>query len=180
MMRKLFRGLRALVFWRRLDRDIQRELDFHIAMESDQRARAGVAARDARRSALRDFGEVTRVKEEVRDTRGMTFWDALVQDVKFGVRTLRRSPAYTIAAVLILALGSSTGTSSCSYSNRLRRRIGLPLAYRFRSCTTIGSASRPFATWSSTTRCRSPSSTRETPIASTPESCPPTSLMCWA
>ena len=67
-MRKLLRGLRALVFWRRLDRDIQRELDFHIAMESDQRARAGVAARDARRSALRDFGEVTRVKEEVRDT----------------------------------------------------------------------------------------------------------------
>src|SRR5688572_9010984 len=81
MLGKLFRRVRTLARRHRVDDEIRRELEFHIAMETAERERRGLAPADARRATLRDFGGVAAVREAVRDTRGMTFWDSASQDV---------------------------------------------------------------------------------------------------
>jgi putative ABC transport system permease protein len=91
MIRRLLGRLGSLTS-RKLDRDIQREIDHHVAMETDRRVKSGLTPDEARRTALRDFGGTGRYREEVRDVRGMTFRDTLSQDLRFGFRTLRRSP----------------------------------------------------------------------------------------
>jgi predicted permease len=97
--------------------DIQRELDFHIAMERAAREKRGADPAEARRTALMDFGGVSRAYEDVRDVRGMTFRESLMQDLRIGLRMLVRSPGYSVAAIAILALGIGANTAMFSVIN---------------------------------------------------------------
>src|SRR6185436_16096151 len=89
----MLKKLRSLFYGPKLGNEIDREISAHLAMEIEHRQRQGMSAEEARRTALRDFGGVEKVREEVRDERGMTFWDVLKQDVRFGLRALRRTRA---------------------------------------------------------------------------------------
>jgi len=94
-------------------------MEFHLAMEAAERERRGDSAAEARRLARAEFGAADGVREQVRDARGLTFWEHLAQDVRFGVRLLLRQPGFTAVAVLVLALGIGANTAVFSLVNTM-------------------------------------------------------------
>ncbi|HEY1336320.1 MAG TPA: ADOP family duplicated permease, partial [Bryobacteraceae bacterium] len=107
-------------------RQLDEELRANLALAVEDAAAAGLPSHEAERLARRDFGSLTRAREEVR---GVWFpgWDALAQDVRFACRTLRRAPVFTAVALLSLALGSGAATALFSLVDTITLK---PLAYR--------------------------------------------------
>lgn len=89
----------------RLDNDLDEELQSHIDLAIDENLKQGMSQQQAQTAALRRFGGITQTREQYRAERGLPFLEAIWHDLKFGVRHLRKSPGFTIAAVMTLALG---------------------------------------------------------------------------
>ena len=127
---RLLHRLASIVRWTvyrdRAERDLHDELEAFVDMAATDRMRDGAASAEARRSAVLHLGGVEQAKERVRSARHGAWLDSLGRDLRYGIRTLRRSPVFTAVALLTLALGIGANTAIFSI---LRNVIVRPLAY---------------------------------------------------
>ena len=128
MWRQIQVRLRSLWRWRRQESELDEEIRFHLARETEERIATGMSPEAARAAARRDFGNVTLTRELTREAWGWASAEALLQDTRGALRAIRRNPAFSAVAAGTLALAVGVNVVMFSVLNTVLFR---PLPYRF-------------------------------------------------
>ena len=116
-IRDLRLRVRALLSPRKVERELDDELAFHIECETQKLMASGLSAAAARQRARARFGPVPLAADQCRDKRGISFFETLVRDVSFALRTLRRAPLVAVTVVATIALGLGVVTVAFTFFN---------------------------------------------------------------
>lgn len=127
MLHELLSRLRFL-FARKRPSEVDEELQFHLEQQIEMNIAEGMSPEEARRQALIVFGGMERAREQSHEQRPGWFFETLLQDVRYALRGFRRSPAFTVTAIITLALAIGATTAVFSVVDRILFR-SLPYAH---------------------------------------------------
>ena len=130
--------MRSVSGRRRVEAEMEAEIDFHLEARAADLVRGGLSPSGAMRQARLEFGTVAAHKDAMRRSLGLRWWDEWRDDLRYGIRILRKSPGFTSIAVVSLALAIGANTTIFSVANEmLFEHLGVPHPSQLTPCDSV-------------------------------------------